>query len=239
MQGYRTIIFNLIMVAGGLLGLTIAPEQASAYADAFILLWGFGNVVFRAITHTPIFKSKEQVAVEKPVPPTTAAAIIFALVVASQLLSACAGMEVPTTPRQQLLAIEYSYAAAVRTETSLVADGIIPASEVASLDALQSGTGTALAAAEAAVKSNQPAGNLIGAANAALIKLLEYLEAQKANGKGSTSSGSIDRTLDAFAERDGGSGSSSADPTCRPHGGAGCHGRRIGHRDPNSDLGRG
>lgn len=80
MTGYRTILFNAIMLAGSLLGFHMAPEQATQYVDAIVLLWGGGNVVLRGITKGPIFGGSK--------PPTSVASLAM-LIALTLSLSAC------------------------------------------------------------------------------------------------------------------------------------------------------
>ena len=56
MKGYKTVIFNGIMLAAGIFGAEVSPELAERTADAFVLIWGVGNVLLRAVTDSPIFK---------------------------------------------------------------------------------------------------------------------------------------------------------------------------------------
>ena len=59
MKGYKTIIFNAVMLAAGMAGIfgvDIPPELAEQVATAFVLLQSVGNAVFRAVTTSPIFK---------------------------------------------------------------------------------------------------------------------------------------------------------------------------------------
>jgi hypothetical protein len=55
MQGYRTILFNLIMGIAAVAGWNVSPDLAQDWTNGFIALWTFGNVALRAITKTPIF----------------------------------------------------------------------------------------------------------------------------------------------------------------------------------------
>ena len=56
MKGFKTIAFNGIMVAVGVTGASVTPEQAAEAANAFIIIWGVGNAILRAITNSPIFQ---------------------------------------------------------------------------------------------------------------------------------------------------------------------------------------
>lgn len=58
MKGFRTVAFNALMTLVGLFGAEISPELAEQAVGAFVLLWGVGNVLLRAITNSPIFKPK-------------------------------------------------------------------------------------------------------------------------------------------------------------------------------------
>ena len=58
MKGYRTLIFNLIMVIVGLTGAELSPETAKKTAEAFVTLWGAGNIVLRSVTTTPLGKKE-------------------------------------------------------------------------------------------------------------------------------------------------------------------------------------
>jgi hypothetical protein len=56
MKGYKTIIFNAVMLFAGIFGAEISPDLAGRAAEAFVLLWGVGNVGLRAVTDSPIFR---------------------------------------------------------------------------------------------------------------------------------------------------------------------------------------
>ncbi len=58
MKGWKTILFNGLMLVIGLTGATVAPEQVNAVVEGFIVIWTVGNVILRAVTSSPIFKKE-------------------------------------------------------------------------------------------------------------------------------------------------------------------------------------
>lgn len=54
MQGYRTIIFTLLMTLIGLLGVKVSPDLANHWLDVFFAVWGIGAILLRQITTTPV-----------------------------------------------------------------------------------------------------------------------------------------------------------------------------------------
>ena len=56
MKGYRTIVFNAVMLVAGVTGAQVAPEMANDFAEAFVAVLALGNGLLRLITNTPIFK---------------------------------------------------------------------------------------------------------------------------------------------------------------------------------------
>ncbi len=58
MKGWRTVLFNGVMLIVGLTGAAISPEQVSAVAEGFMIIWTVGNIILRAITNSTIFKKE-------------------------------------------------------------------------------------------------------------------------------------------------------------------------------------
>lgn len=58
LKGWRTILFNLIMMVAVAVGVNWSPDQVTAYIDAIALIWGGGNAILRAVTNTPLGKSE-------------------------------------------------------------------------------------------------------------------------------------------------------------------------------------
>jgi len=58
MKGYRTIIFNAVMLIGSLSGATFSPDMVNEWIEAFALVWTAGNIILRAVTSSPIFKKE-------------------------------------------------------------------------------------------------------------------------------------------------------------------------------------
>lgn len=66
MKGYKTVIFNLLMMVIGVIAVLNPHAQLPAGADvqsaidasavAYSAVWGIGNLILRAVTDTPIFK---------------------------------------------------------------------------------------------------------------------------------------------------------------------------------------
>jgi len=70
LKGYKTIIFNAIMTiimvmnlwgqGGDLPDAESVSSALDAVDAALAAVWGIGNAILRAITDTPIFKSKDE-----------------------------------------------------------------------------------------------------------------------------------------------------------------------------------
>ncbi len=58
MKGWRTILFNGVMLIVGLTGAAVSPEQVSGVVEGFMIIWTVGNVILRAITTSPIFNKE-------------------------------------------------------------------------------------------------------------------------------------------------------------------------------------
>lgn len=54
MQGYRTIIFNIVMLTVGMLGWKVSPDVTNHWLDVFFAAWAIGAILLRLITTTPI-----------------------------------------------------------------------------------------------------------------------------------------------------------------------------------------
>ena len=59
LKGWRTIIFNGLMLILGITGAEVSPEMAREFTEAFIAVLTVGNGILRAITDGPIFNMKE------------------------------------------------------------------------------------------------------------------------------------------------------------------------------------
>ena len=57
LKGYRTIIFNLIMGAASMAGLTLDPAHALAWAGTAVTVWAVGGILLRVVTDSPVFKA--------------------------------------------------------------------------------------------------------------------------------------------------------------------------------------
>jgi succinylglutamate desuccinylase len=58
MKGYRTIVFNALMLVAGIAGNEVAPDLMIQFVDAFLAAWAVGNVILRRITDSPIFSDR-------------------------------------------------------------------------------------------------------------------------------------------------------------------------------------
>ena len=58
MKGWRTILFNGVMLIVGLTGAVVTPELVNELVEGFIGVWATGNVILRAITNSPMFKKE-------------------------------------------------------------------------------------------------------------------------------------------------------------------------------------
>jgi hypothetical protein len=199
MQGYRTILFNLIMLVGSIVGAhSLDPDTINKYVDAIVLLWGGGNFVLRFITSTAI---GQKVAPLAPLPPGTKIGAILAGFLMLGSLQACQTVSNVTgqdlnaqTPAQKLLAVEYGYAGALLTMTNLVDTGVIKSADVPILQELIHSASSSIDAAETAVKNGQDSTSLISAAQVALTRLLTYLETKQNGKRTSGDSGSFSPT---------------------------------------------
>lgn len=54
LKGYRTILFNIVMLIAGIMGEELAPETANDLVEAFLVVWAAGNAFLRWITDSPI-----------------------------------------------------------------------------------------------------------------------------------------------------------------------------------------
>lgn len=58
MKGWKTIIFNALMLIGGLTGAHLDPALVTAFAEEFLGVLAVGNGILRAVTSTPIFSGR-------------------------------------------------------------------------------------------------------------------------------------------------------------------------------------
>ncbi len=58
MKGWKTILFNGVMLVVGLTGAAVSPEQVNEVVEGFMAIWAVGNVILRAVTDSPIFKKE-------------------------------------------------------------------------------------------------------------------------------------------------------------------------------------
>lgn len=58
LKGWKTIIFNALMLIVGITGAEIDPELVREFAEEFIAALTIGNGILRAITNSPIFKKE-------------------------------------------------------------------------------------------------------------------------------------------------------------------------------------
>lgn len=59
LKGWKTIIFNALMLIVGLTGAEVSADLAQAFTEEFIAVLTVGNGILRAITNGPIFNMKE------------------------------------------------------------------------------------------------------------------------------------------------------------------------------------
>lgn len=55
MKGWKTIIFNGVMLIGGIAGAAITPELAEEVAAGVLIIASVVNMILRAVTNSPIF----------------------------------------------------------------------------------------------------------------------------------------------------------------------------------------
>jgi hypothetical protein len=79
LKGYRTILFNLAMLAAGAVGIHIAPDTLNQWFDFFIAFVVVVNVILRCLTNTPVFN---KLAADVGLSPQQAADIERAVVAA-------------------------------------------------------------------------------------------------------------------------------------------------------------
>jgi hypothetical protein len=54
LKGYRSIVFNLLMGAASMAGLTLDPAHAMGWAGAAVTVWTVGGILLRAVTDSPM-----------------------------------------------------------------------------------------------------------------------------------------------------------------------------------------
>ena len=59
LKGWKTIIFNALMLIVGITGAEVSADMARAFTEEFIAVLTIGNGILRAITDGPIFNVKE------------------------------------------------------------------------------------------------------------------------------------------------------------------------------------
>ncbi len=59
LKGWKTIIFNGVMLIVGIAGAEVSPEMAQEFTEAFIAVLAIGNGILRAVTDGPIFNMRE------------------------------------------------------------------------------------------------------------------------------------------------------------------------------------
>ncbi len=59
LKGWKTIIFNVLLLIVGITGAEVTPELAREFTEEFIAVLTIGNGILRAITCGPIFNMKE------------------------------------------------------------------------------------------------------------------------------------------------------------------------------------
>ena len=59
LKGWKTIIFNALMLIVAITGAEVSADMARTFAEEFIAVLTVGNGILRAITDGPIFNMKE------------------------------------------------------------------------------------------------------------------------------------------------------------------------------------
>ncbi len=95
MKGYRTIVFNIVMMIAMIMkqwwpeaevpGEEAINEGLDTIEAALAFIWGIGNAGLRAVTNTPIFSSKKGTA------KSPAIVGILAIILSLMVVSGCAG----------------------------------------------------------------------------------------------------------------------------------------------------
>ena len=58
LKGWKTIIFNGLMLIVGITGAEVSPELAREFTEEFIAVLTVGNGILRAVTNSPIFRKE-------------------------------------------------------------------------------------------------------------------------------------------------------------------------------------
>lgn len=56
LKGWKTIIFNALMLIAGLTGAAITPDMAEEVAAAILAIASVVNIILRAVTNSPVFQ---------------------------------------------------------------------------------------------------------------------------------------------------------------------------------------
>ena len=58
LQGWKTIIFNAVMLIVGISGAEVNPDLVREFTEEFIAVLTIGNGILRAVTTSPIFRKE-------------------------------------------------------------------------------------------------------------------------------------------------------------------------------------
>ncbi|WP_142851009.1 hypothetical protein [Telmatospirillum sp. J64-1] len=171
LNGYKTIIANILMVSLGLIGVKVDQALAMQYADAFILLWGLLNLILRAVTSAPIFNRNKPPAVNHSI--LALALVLPALTVG---LSACATPKAETL-EQRVWALEADFQFAQRAALAAIQSGSLSANTQAHIRRLEAIAYASVSAARAAARKGEDVGlpAALAAAREAVERLTDYL----------------------------------------------------------------
>ena len=56
-KGWKTIVFNAVMLAVGITGAQVNPELVTEFAEGFVGVLTVGNGILRGVTNSPIFSA--------------------------------------------------------------------------------------------------------------------------------------------------------------------------------------
>ncbi len=118
LKGYRTIIFNLIMGAASMAGLTLDPAHALAWAGTAVTVWAVGGILLRVVTDSPVFRA------DFPTLTAIAAEAETVMPVLPEGVSAIGTLKIPAAP-DDLVGLAHFVTDALHTVQS-IHDELVP-----------------------------------------------------------------------------------------------------------------
>lgn len=176
LKGYKTLIFNAVVLIAGLLGYSSVPtEVLQQYTEAIILVGGAvitgGNMLLRLVTTTPIFNGK------KPDSTTVHSLAWLAVVGCALVMSGCA-TRVAETPQQKVAALYADYKAGGKSVLTFLQSDLATPAVKAWVKKLDLAAFEAIQAADKAVASGDDPkiDAAIAIARRALLELSDYIK---------------------------------------------------------------